>query len=161
MQTNRRAAGEPVSRILGSCHVLNCRRFLGLGIFQRTLDENRIRDVKLLHVENRPERILGRVEEERLLAACDRTRAPHLRHTFATRLVQAGVDLITVQQLLGHSTIQMTARYAHSLRENKVAAVRLLDGPAVSSTGHYLDTVAVSRALPNTRKWDRIKAIGA
>ncbi len=51
-----------------------------------------------------------------------------LRHTFATRLVRAGVDLITLQHLLGHSNIGMTARYAHCLEDDKIAAVRRLDG---------------------------------
>ena len=36
-----------------------------------------------------------------------------LRHTFATRLVQAGVDLYKVQKLLGHRSPVMTQRYAH------------------------------------------------
>ncbi len=36
-----------------------------------------------------------------------------LRHTFASRLIMAGVDLRTVQELMGHKTIQMTCRYAH------------------------------------------------
>jgi site-specific recombinase XerC len=36
-----------------------------------------------------------------------------LRHTFASRLVMAGVDLRTVQELMGLKTIQMTVRYAH------------------------------------------------
>jgi integrase len=39
---------------------------------------------------------------------------PHaLRHTFASRLLQAGVSLAKVSKLLGHSSIAMTARYAH------------------------------------------------
>lgn len=36
-----------------------------------------------------------------------------LRHTFASRLVMKGVGLKTIQELMGHKTIAMTARYAH------------------------------------------------
>jgi len=45
------------------------------------------------------------------------------RHTFASRLVMAGVDIRTVAQLMGHSTIQMTMRYAHLAPEHTQAAV--------------------------------------
>lgn len=36
-----------------------------------------------------------------------------LRHTFATRLAQAGVDLYKISKLLGHKDIKMTQRYPH------------------------------------------------
>ncbi|MGB3728954.1 MAG: site-specific integrase, partial [Thermodesulfobacteriota bacterium] len=49
-----------------------------------------------------------------------------LRHTFATRLVLAGVDLATVSKLLGHSSIQMTMRYAHPTPEALKNAVSKL-----------------------------------
>jgi len=49
-----------------------------------------------------------------------------LRHTFASRLVMAGVDIRTVAELMGHKTIQMTMRYAHLAPEYKLAAVERL-----------------------------------
>ena len=36
-----------------------------------------------------------------------------LRHTFASRLVEASTDLYSVSKLMGHSTIRMTERYSH------------------------------------------------
>ena len=49
-----------------------------------------------------------------------------LRHTFASKLVMADVNLYTVKELMGHSTIQMTERYAHLAPEHKATAVERL-----------------------------------
>jgi integrase len=59
------------------------------------------------------------------------------RHTFASRLVMAGVDLRTVAELLGHRTLQMVMRYSHLAPEHQASAVdRLVVG------GNQTDTKA-------------------
>jgi integrase len=49
-----------------------------------------------------------------------------LRHTFATRLKDAGVDPFTVRDLLGHATIQMTNHYTHATPETMRRGVEVL-----------------------------------
>lgn len=46
-----------------------------------------------------------------------------LRHTYASWLVQNGIDLYKVAELIGHSTIEVTKRYAHLAPQNLRAAV--------------------------------------
>jgi integrase len=70
------------------------------------------------------------------------------RHTFASRLVMAGVDIRTVAQLMGHATIQMTMRYAHLAPEREQLAVDRL----VSSSG------MVPKSVTNHRSGKRQKA---
>jgi site-specific recombinase XerD len=57
-----------------------------------------------------------------------------LRHTFASRLVQAGVSLAKVSKLLGHSSVMTTEIYAH-LAPNEVSeeAVVVLNGLQANS----------------------------
>jgi integrase len=49
-----------------------------------------------------------------------------LRHTFASRLVNRGSDIVTVKELLGHSTVTVTMRYAHTNMDSKRDAVQNL-----------------------------------
>lgn len=57
----------------------------------------------------------------------DKFRFHDLRHTSATWMVNAGVDLVTIKEILGHSTIQMTMIYCHSSQESKRKAVLELE----------------------------------
>jgi integrase len=54
-----------------------------------------------------------------------------LRHTFASHLVMAGVDLTTIRELLDHKTLTMTLRYAHLAPSHKVKAVYILDDSSI------------------------------
>jgi integrase len=60
-----------------------------------------------------------------------------LRHTFASHLVMLGVDIKTVQELLGHKTIEMTLRYAHLSPAHKRSAIE--------SLGSQMDTIWTPR----------------
>lgn len=74
---------------------------------------------------------------EAFLGARDRAKLPDLRfhdlrHTFATRLVTGGVDIVTVQRLLGHRTLAMTQRYAHPTSTDMRRAIQTLNGLALA-----------------------------
>ena len=58
-----------------------------------------------------------------------------IRHTFATRLVEKGIDPFTVQELLGHASITTTQRYAHPSRESKRKAVASLSKEKYDTLG--------------------------
>ena len=49
------------------------------------------------------------------------------RHTWATRAVEAGIDLVTLAAMLGHSKINMVLRYAHPTQEHQTKAMDKLE----------------------------------
>jgi site-specific recombinase XerD len=73
-------------------------------------------------------------EDSVRLAGIENFRWHDLRHTFASRLVMAGVDLRTVQELLGHKSILQTMRYSHLAPSHLNAAVEKLCPKPVTAT---------------------------
>jgi integrase len=63
-----------------------------------------------------------------------------LRHTFASRLVTAGVDLRVVMELMGHATFEMTLKYAHLMPGKTAEAVE------------KIVAAAPAKPTPTTRK---------
>jgi len=75
-----------------------------------------------------------------LASACRRAGLPEhpthaLRHTFAGHLVQSGAQLVVVQKLLGHASIQTTMRYAHLGSGDMRAGVEKLESLHHACTG--------------------------
>jgi len=84
-------------------------------------------------------------------AACRRAeisglRLHDLRHTAATKMIEAGVDIVTVSKILGHASIQMTMRYAHPTPENMKRAVERL-AEILDPSRQNLDRIETSKPV--------------
>jgi len=82
-----------------------------------------------------------------------------LRHTFASHIVMSGVDLITVMELLGHTTTKMTLRYAHLCDEHRTKSMEKLS----FDHGHKTvtnDRQAGSPRLPNSLLYNECRSGG-
>ena len=67
---------------------------------------------------------INRIRSEANQGPIPALRLYDLRHTWATRGAMAGIDLVTLAPMLGHSRIQMALRYAHPTEEHQFAAMR-------------------------------------
>ena len=51
-----------------------------------------------------------------------------MRHAYATHLIEAGVDLLEVQKILGHPSILTTVRYTHLTDQTQHQAIDRING---------------------------------
>lgn len=81
----------------------------------------------------------------------DRPIGHGLRHTFASHFIQNGGNILTLQKILGHSSLAMTMRYAHLAPDHLVDAVRL--GP-LSNNIFFLGNIPWGHICPMTGTWN-------
>ncbi|MGA2317597.1 MAG: site-specific integrase [Thermodesulfobacteriota bacterium] len=102
-----------------------------LELFQGTKERPRRIDIPFAFYNPITERAYEDIQRQ-FATACRRAKISNfhfhdLRHTFASQLVMAGVDLTAIKELLGHKTLTMTLRYSHLAPSHKVKAVDILD----------------------------------
>ncbi|MCL4305882.1 tyrosine-type recombinase/integrase [bacterium] len=86
--------------------------------------------------------LLGRILDKEGVDLRGQVSIHTFRHTFATTCLTCGIDIKTVSEILGHTSVKMTERYLHLMEDHKAAAIKKV------SFGQLVPT---ARILPTTR----------
>jgi integrase len=100
-----------------------------------------------------PERSLPNVHGAHHRALEDSKQPPFrlydLRHTWATRAAESGIDPVTLAAMLGHSRIQMVLRYAHPTQAHQSSAMKKLEKHNSSREREETRTPRVRKVSPS------------
>lgn len=126
---------EPLCAALGE--LLKLKKIEELKL---TAEEKKQVDLEYLFLDGRiiiskgkPERFLrDAFEKARDRAKIQNLRMHDLRHTAASHLIMAGVDLRTLAEILGHKTLAMVLRYTHLLDSHTLNAIDRIAGLGIS-----------------------------
>jgi integrase/recombinase XerD len=89
------------------------------------------------------------IKQSAKLASINKDVTPHtLRHSYATGLLEAGVDLLTISRLLGHASFATTMVYLHCRREHLISAPSPLDWLPVKQLPTYQPPADNRRVAP-------------
>jgi len=132
---------QPVNVHLSENYLFNpygktkaAKRRIGLTMTAKSVLESRMAGCKgayLFPHHSDPNRPVPKINNAHDRAVRDSKIAPckpyACRHTWATRAVEAGIDLVTLAAMLGHSKINMVLRYAHPTQEHQTRAMEKME----------------------------------
>ena len=114
------------ARLLTELRQWWCRHRTKPWLFPGMTKDSRSRPMNATSVQRTVKQIVTR-------AKLKKSASMHtLRHSYATHLLEAGVDVVTLQKLLGHSDLSTTARYLHLSRRQMANLPDLLALPTAA-----------------------------
>ncbi len=78
-----------------------------------------------------------------------------LRHTFATRMIEAGIDLPTLRDIMGHKDIRTTMRYVHVTKEHQLRAMEKFEAERLRIEKEFEQDQRRQRTAENASRMDR------
>ncbi len=118
----------------------NAKRLIPLSMRAFEILEQRIKEVdsKYVFINKQTGKSITTLKKAHQ-GALKRSKIGHyrlydLRHSFASRFVESGGDLITLKDLLGHASLSMVLRYAHPSQEHRFAAIKKMEESRLSKT---------------------------